>query len=369
VTEREATHNDVLMDVLESGARKTATPGAVFGLTRGVGDAFFTRDGAVGTLDARGERPATLASIYDLASLTKILAGALLAAEAINQRKLALDEMPWPKWEGVKVQHVLAHTSGLPAWNPLFEAAGGRPPSKQTRAAVFDAALKTQLISEPGRLVVYSDIGFIALTALIEARLGARVDEIFDTVAKREWGVSDMGYVPLDTVAHHPRREAVGVGGLCAHRKQHVWGVVHDMNCYAMAGVSLHAGLFGRVCDVSQAAYRFLCAVTQPREPFELILRAFARHDGPRPLAFDRVSLGGTTGAALSPASFGHLGFTGTSLWVDPDAKQTYVLLANRLVFGADREVMKHLRIRFHEAAAKVLHKDTVLKIRHANRQ
>jgi CubicO group peptidase (beta-lactamase class C family) len=342
------------MAILESGARQTVTPGAVFGLTRGEGEKLVTQDGAVGTLDARGKRPVTLASIYDLASLTKILAGALLVAEAIDQNKLVLDETPWPKWEGVKVQHMLMHTSGLPAWKPLFEAAGGQHPSKRTRAAVLEAALKVGLQSEPGRLLVYSDVGFIALTALIEQRLNARVDEIFDSVAKRVWGSHSIAYVPLDKIPHHPELDDVAVGGWCEHRKHHVWGVVHDMNCYAMAGVSLHAGLFGAACDVSQAAYRYMCAVTQPREPFDLILKHFALHGGPRGLVFDRVSMGGTTGTALSLASFGHLGFTGTSLWIDPDAKRTYVLLANRLVYGNDRNAMRLLRARFHEAAAKI---------------
>ncbi len=237
---------------------------------------------------------------YDLASLTKILCTAYLTHQAVVEGRLAVDETPWSQWPGVSVRHVLDHNAGLPAW---------------VRVHSFDDLKQIKLVSRPGEKRVYSDIGFMALGQLLEQRMGQKLDALFPPTQNQ------------DRLAGR----SLGVGWPHFHGPV----AVDDENCRDLGGVAGHAGLFGTLGAVkSQAQY-------------------FLEHLDKQALGFDKPTPGGSTGEVLSAKAVGHLGFTGTSLWLDPETRSIYILLTR--VLGRDnatRDRLKKLRREFHQQAA-----------------
>ena len=300
-------------------------------------------------------RPVTTQTRYDLASLTKIFSTTLLTAHAVSIGKLDLDETPWPQWTGVTVAHILRHQSGLPAWKPFFEevahSADAATPAGKT--SILQAVLRTHCEAEPGSQTTYSDLGFIALGALLEERLGMALDDSFNAISRSFYGAPGMRYVSLWRDGFHPNYGDCAPTEACPWRKRVVQGQVHDDNAFGMGGVAGHAGLFGTLNDVAEASLQLLHNISYPTTELARILATFAGAEGARGLGFDRPSPGGTTGQALSPAAFGHLGFTGTSVWMDPASEGSggaiYVLLTNRVHPKRDNPGIRDLRIAFHE--------------------
>lgn len=345
---------DALRALLEESVSDGAFPGAVAHVERLGGPSLTLAVGRRGAPPV--DSPVDARTIYDLASLTKMLATTWLAARAVHAGLLALDEQPFSSWPGVTVAHVLAHRAGLPAWLPLFEHARahralGLP---RGRDLVVQKARETTPECGPDERTLYSDVGFIALGALLEERLGRPLDQAFDEIARpligndvRYWPIFDDGYAtPLARVAPTER---------CKLRARVVHGQVHDENCYAMGGVAGHAGLFGTVEGTAGLARALLSALVDTSVGEGEVLRRFARQAGERPLGFDRVTDGGSTGGALSSSAVGHLGFTGTSVWLDPEqpgGPALFVLLSNRVHPTRENARIKDVRPRFHRAAA-----------------
>jgi serine-type D-Ala-D-Ala carboxypeptidase len=299
-------------------------------------------------------------TVFDLASLTKVLSTTLLCAHAIEVGLLALDEAPWRAWPGVSVKNALLHDGGLLWWAPFHERVPGPVVGLPAGArALLAKVLAAPPTAPPGQQTVYSDLGFIALGALLEERLGDRLDVLFDAAAKDAYGPTGLRYVPLFDEGYHPALPDVAATSLCPWRGRVMQGQVNDDNAFAMGGVAGHAGLFGTARDVEAAARFFLAEARRPRSEGESVLGGFARYDGPRRLGFDRPTEGGTTGGAIGERGFGHLGFTGTSLWLDPDGPgdegAVYVLLTNRVCESRQSEGIKKLRPAFHRAARRFL--------------
>jgi CubicO group peptidase (beta-lactamase class C family) len=288
-------------------------------------------------------------TLFDLASLTKVLSTTLICAEAMLLGKIALDETPFPAWPTVTVRHLLQHTSGLPAWRNFY-----RP--HISRDDVFKAVLQTPLEHAPGAVTVYSDLGFIALGHLLESRLKERQDFIFNDLARRYYQTTSLAYRPMESGLD---AASVAATGCCPFRRRQLKGEVNDLNAFAQEGVSAHAGLFGTLNDVKKAAHFFLAALKQRETPLQKIIAHFAVAPGKRGLGFDRAEKAGTTDGALSPLCFGHLGFTGTSLWIDPLAARGqgafFVLLTNHLEMGLRKKELQQLRRDYHRASAQWL--------------
>ncbi len=296
-------------------------------------------------------------TVFDLASLTKVLSTTLLCAHAVAEGALALDEQPWPSWPGVTVRNALLHDGGLLWWAPLHERVSsfdvGLPAGSRK---VIDEVLRTPLARPPGAETVYSDLGFIALGALLEERLGQRLDRAFYDVARRSYGETGLCYVPLYEEGFHPALPHVAATSYCEWRARVVQAQVNDDNAFAMGGIAGHAGLFGTAEGVEAAARFHLAAHNgSSTTPLASALRAFSSWDGARRLGYDRPTEGGTTGGAVSERGFGHLGFTGTSLWLDPEGPgeggALYVLLTNRVCESRENQAIKQLRPAFHRAA------------------
>jgi CubicO group peptidase (beta-lactamase class C family) len=340
-------HDDVegvLAQIVEDGV----VPGVAASVVSRGG---FRRRFCAGTLTCEpGAFAVDERTVFDLASVTKLLCTTALVARAVDEGVIALHEAPWPGWPGVTVAHALRHDGGLRAHDAFFDVVRARGVAELAvaRDVVVDAVLATPPVDRPGSRTLYSDLGFIALGALIEERRGRPLDEQLVDVVPPGSGLS---FVRLASRGYHEALPRVAPTERCAWRRRVVHGQVHDENAYAMGGVAGHAGLFGSLADVEAAALAMLEALLG-----DTTLARFAREPGARGLGFDRPTEGGSTGEALSSSSVGHLGFTGTSVWLDPacDGGAVFVLLSNSVHLGRGDVVARSrtLRRAFHRAAA-----------------
>ncbi len=299
--------------------------------------------------DCGGDAACTPASLFDLASLTKLATTALVLS-FVRERLMTLDtplrELV-PDFRGgakdqVTLAQVLTHTAGLLWWLPLYEEA------HSVEEAAWRAA-QEPLAREPGAFV-YSDLGYIMLTQGL-ANVG---DAPFaDLIRERVLGPVDAetaGFLPdaADRCVATERYD-----GPDAYRRRRLHGEVHDENAHAMGGISGHAGLFGTAADVLAIARVFRDGAVIGNDLAELARREHARGDNVRRglgLAL-RAPDGPMIGRYMSDRTFGHTGFTGTSVWSDPATGTTIVLLTNRVYFGRESdEAMYRFRIAVHEA-------------------
>lgn len=288
---------------------------------------------------------------YDLASVTKVLAGATVAAALAQDGRLRLDDPV--ELDGlddrVTARHLLQHTSGLPAWAPLYEAAPSAWGTEEARRAVLAAARRPS-VTPPGAVEVYSDLGFLALLELLERKGGAPLDALFQRHVTGPLGLRDLRFGGWPQAAATER---------CPVRGVVVEGTVHDLNCAAMGGISTHAGLFGTARAVAALGQAILDALTGDRTPLAAdALRAFASASGPgsHRLGFDGISEGYTsTGRHFPPDTVGHLGYTGTSFWIVPSRRAVVVLLTNRVHPVVDPVAIREVRPRVHDAVAAAL--------------
>lgn len=326
-------------------------PGAV--AECGTATAVLWRE-AVGTLTYEtSASPVTLDTRYDLASLTKVLATTLFAAQAVDRGLLSLDapvEQSVPEWRapdrhGVTIADLLSHASGLDAYAPLYRACRG--------TGAFVAAICRQPLAYPVRTGSrYSDLGFILLGTLLERVRDRGLDEQFADVA-HGLGVSEaIGFRP-DSRHGSPiaptEYDAVWRGRLLA-------GEVHDENAWALGGVAGHAGLFGTAEAVGVFA-RHLLQILRGRSGLisQSTLQTFLarREEVPgssRALGWDTMLPTSSCGRAMSHSAVGHTGFTGTSLWIDPVLDRYAVLLTNRVHPTREGERIQALRQAFHDA-------------------
>ena len=296
-----------------------------------------------------GAAAVTLDTIFDLASLTKVIATTSMVMRAITARRLTLDMRVADlvdEWRGadrepVEVHHLLSHSSGLPAHARLWNEAAGR---EAYRAAI--CALPLERVA--GSASVYSDPGFILLGLLLEDILGVTLDSLIDQLrpaVKGDWGYRP----PPEWVSRTAPTE------LDAWRGRILQAEVHDENAAAIGGVAGHAGLFGTVTAVGAFARLVLEAFKEDTLlGTPVLMRRFAsRVDIPnssRALGWDTMLPTSSCGTLMSPTAIGHTGFTGTSLWIDHERDVYVVLLTNRVHPTRQNEALVALRPRVHDA-------------------
>jgi len=295
--------------------------------------------------------PARLDTVYDLASLTKVVATASVAMRALEQGTIGLEDTVRghaPAWVaadrgGVTLRDLLTHASGLPAWAPLYRTHHG--------AEAFERAIcATPLEYPPRTRSIYSDLGFMLLGFILED-FGAPLSLQFDTLRAQIGGIQDLQFHPpaLWLPRTAPTRQDEWRGRLLV-------GEVDDDNAWALGGVAGHAGLFGTAASVGECARHLLQILEGRRGVFqEQTLRTFVtrRTDVPgssRAPGWDTMLPTSSCGTRMSPRAFGHVGFTGTSLWIDPDAAIYVVLLTNRVHPTPDNDAIKQVRPALHDA-------------------
>ena len=291
-------------------------------------------------------------SVFDLASLTKVLATTPLIMQRVERGGLGLDDPVstrvslWRDEHGgapVTIRDLLAHCSGLPAHLPFYREFKGR--------AAFEGAIcSTPLAYPPRSKSIYSDLGFMLLGFILED-VGALLSLQFDTLRQQMGGIQDLQFQPpvLWRTRTAPTRRDEWRGRLLV-------GEVDDDNAWALGGVAGHAGLFGTVQAVGECARHLLQILEGRQGAFqEQTLRTFIsrRPDVPgssRALGWDTMLPTSSCGTRLSPQAFGHVGFTGTSLWIDPDAAIYVVLLTNRVHPTSDNDAITQIRPALHDA-------------------
>ena len=278
--------------------------------------------------------PASLHTVYDLASLTKVVCTTTLAMQACDRRLIDPEERLsryFPEFqEGQKQQvalkHLLTHSSGLPAHVPLYAHAGGKED-------ILRRIVETPLEYEPGSRSLYSDLGFILLGAVVERACGDSLDKLAQEQIFRPLGMHR-------TCFHPPSdwRPRIAPTEMDPWRKRLLRGEVHDENACAMGGVAAHAGLFGTTADLAVFCQALLNGGVYnhrrivKRTTLETFTRRQARPAATsRALGWDTPSPDSSAGSRLSPQSYGHTGFTGTSLWIDPRRRLFIAFLTNRV--------------------------------------
>jgi serine-type D-Ala-D-Ala carboxypeptidase len=299
----------------------------------------------------------TTASIIDLASLTKAVATTTMAM-ILYERGLLDLEMPiasvLPDFAGddarrreVSYRMLLAHSSGLPAYEKLFLRA-------HTRDELLAAALSTPLAADPGSKAAYSDIGFILLGVALEHVAGETLDRLCQREIFGPLGMAHTAFRPplnwWSSILPTANDEAF--------RCRVIQGEVQDENASVMGGVAGHAGLFGTAQDLAVFASVMLQGggPILRRETLALFTRREATPAGTsRTLGWDTPSSPSQSGKYFSAASFGHLGYTGTSLWIDPERQLSVTLLTNRTWPDCSSQAIKQVRPEFHDAVIEAL--------------
>jgi serine-type D-Ala-D-Ala carboxypeptidase len=298
---------------------------------------------------------------FDLASLTKVVATTTVVMELLDTGALRLDEPLtgcFPEWQGadrasVSVQDLLEHSSGLPA--RLIET----PPG--TRREFEHEICTMPLEYEPRARALYSDLGFILLGMLAADRAGQSLAAAFDSVRRRlatvDAAVADISFRLVRPMKLHaaptvPMEEDLRRGRLLI-------GDVHDSYAAALGGVAGHAGLFATAAGIAgfaRAALRAARGDTGVPHPFspsrvlQFVSRSTTVPGSSRALGWDTMLPTSSCGTHMSPTAFGHVGFTGTSLWIDPPRDRYFVLLTNRACEGGTVQQMREVRRTFHDA-------------------
>lgn len=327
-------------------------PSAVY-LVAEKGEAVFSD--ALGSAVAESETIAAgMDTIYDAASLTKVLVTGLLSAKLLEEKKLQLadhvskyfTQFDSAEKGRITVGQLLTHTSGFAAWKPFYLLAGDAAYAEK-KESVTGLIASEPLINAPDAKAVYSDLNFLILGFLLEKIYGERLDVIAENEIFRPLGLQKTFFNPPPALKgeiaasergnEYEKQTCIERGYDTRKnrwREGVIWGEAHDGNAYFMDGVAGHAGLFSTAHEILKIARQFLPGWTKLLKPETC--RMFQTNFTPglneaRSLSFELAATeGSTAGEALSKDSFGHLGFTGTSLWIEPATERIFILLTNR---------------------------------------
>jgi serine-type D-Ala-D-Ala carboxypeptidase len=353
--------------VLEQAVHDRVFPGCAFAvISPGEREPFPDFVQAVGRFTYEPGSPRVEpGTVFDLASLTKVLATTMAVMQLYDRQQLALDApiMEWlPEFatadptdtrrSRVTLRMLLDHSSGLPGYARLFESA-------HSRSAIVEACIRQPLTADPGTRAEYSDIGFILLGHLIERLTGERLE----SYCRREI------FEPLDmsTTRYCPGQEMRALIPPTeddrSFRHRIIQGEVHDENASVMDGIAGHAGLFSNAVDPLRVARCMLSSGATPSGVQLLSAQAVSlfteRSEAPpgtsRALGWDTPSTPSSSGRFFSQRSIGHLGYTGTSLWIDLDAGIAVTLLTNRTWPNRSNQAIRELRPRFHDTLRREL--------------
>ena len=362
---------------LDKAIEKQEIPGAVVLARMPREEEVLEYSWVRGLAAARPERlPMRRDTIFDLASLTKPIATTTAIMMLIEEGSISLDDpvaKTLPSFadrgkEEVTIRHLLTHSAGLKPWREFHELliqkerkTGERLiGTKEGRDWIMDRILRGGLVHEPGAAAVYGDLDFIVLAAIVEEVSKQPFDEFCESRIFTRLGLIDTRFFPIPVdgsqAAPDALRRRVAATENCAWRERIVWGEVHDPNASAMGGVAGHAGLFSTADDVMRFGQLFVDAYhgRNPSLPPERVREFCEKQHIPEEsdwaLGWDTPTKGSSSsGMHFSEKSVGHLGFTGTSLWIDLERELIIVMLTNRI-----HQVVKRsrfdLRPKIHDA-------------------
>lgn len=343
-------------DLMTRAVAENVFPGGVLLVSKDDSVLFFHPYGKASVFSGRAM---TNETVFDLASLTKPLATTLAVMKLIETGHLDLNqaiESYLPCLEktdkgAIEIQHLLYHNSGMPDYRPYFRTLAGLP------FEVREARLRKLLIQEPlesrvGDQVRYSDPGFMLLRWIVEEVSQMRLDRFVIEKIYKPLGLSDLFFIDQ---AIGPSKKRFAATEKCPWRNQVMDGAVHDDNAYVIGGIAGHAGLFGTAGDLHRLINELLWTYHgRPSAVFQqLLLQKFFKplYSKERTLGFDTPSIkGSSAGRYFSRKSVGHLGFTGTSFWMDLERRVIVILLTNRVHPSRNNDLIKAFRPRLHDA-------------------
>jgi serine-type D-Ala-D-Ala carboxypeptidase len=371
---------DPIAEKMQEGVDEGVFPGGVLLVSyqgQVVHHAAYGQASLIGQPD-----PVSCDTFYDLASLTKPLAAATAAALLVADGRIHLKdtlgrfvpELQQTNLREASLRHLLNHCSGLPDWRPFYAqiVPDGRRLREMSlsvrRTAMYDAIHRELLIEAVGARSVYSDLGFILLGEILERVSGKDWSALCHSEIFPRLGLKNLFYMS----------EAGPTGGVSvagrsfAATEQDEWrgrllrGEVHDENAAVMGGVSSHAGLFGTAQAVFEAARVWLSAVLGEASPLsphwakEFVRRQEIAQGSSWALGWDTPSSGAngepsSSGRLFSSSSFGHLGYSGTSVWVDPERQLIVVLLTNRVHPTRKNTCIRSFRPALHDAVVQAV--------------
>ncbi|GAB1341062.1 hypothetical protein MASR1M101_01890 [Gemmatimonas sp.] len=321
---------DSVRAVLDRAVREGAFPGgyAVVGTRRGI-----VAEYGAGRLDSADATTPTSRTVWDLASLTKVIGTTSAVLQLVGSGRVALDSPAvryLPEWrvagaERVTVRHLLSHNAGLPAWRALYK-------ESDTPEEALQLILATPLDTVPGVRFLYSDMGFILLGRIVERVSGVPLAEYGPREVFGPAGMSETRYLPPASW-----RDRTAPTEQDPWRQRKLRGEVHDENAARLGGVAGHAGLFSTARDLARFARLYLNGGTidGTRVFDSATVAVFTRVQDSsvsrRALGWETPTGRNSAGTKLSPLAFGHTGFTGTSIWMDPAQDLFVVLLTNRV--------------------------------------
>lgn len=341
----------IAVRALLSGAiRDRATPAVAIEVGRRAGPAWLE---SFGRLEYEPDAPACEPdTVFDLASLTKVIATTSIAARAVSDGRITLEEPVRdivPGWRGadrstVTIRHLLDHSSGLPA-HELFWKRLAKP------AEIEEAICHLPLEQPPGESAVYSDVGFMLLGVVLERALGRTLEALFEPI-RAQLGHTIL-FRPPDSM-----RSLIAPTEFDGWRGRLLLGEVHDENAAFLGGVAAHAGLFGTVRAVGTFARLVLSTVERPTvlgtpEALRQFVTRSAVAGSSRALGWDTMLPTSSCGTRLSAHAIGHTAFTGPSLWIDPALDLYVALVANRVNPSRTNNRWQPLRPRIHDAVVE----------------
>ncbi len=308
----------------------------------------------------------TAAMMYDMASVTKVVVTTTSVMKLVEQDRLGLDmpvvrylpewaagakSDPDPTWRArVTVRNLMLHDGGLPAHRDFYKQAKGHD-------AMIAAVMAEPLIREPGKQVEYSDLGLILVGEIIQRLTGMPLDKFAKEEILNPLGMADTMFNPPKSL-----RDRIAPTELDTDfRKRLVWGEVHDENAWAMGGVAGHAGLFSTAGDIAKFAQMLLNGGIYAhrrllsRATIQTFTARQAIGDSARAIGWDVPTQPSSAGHFFSDKSFGHTGFTGTSIWIDPERDLFVILLTNRVNPTRANEKIRQVRPALHDAVFQAL--------------
>jgi CubicO group peptidase (beta-lactamase class C family) len=357
-----AQQDDVFMQafaILQSAIDQHAFPAASVAITQ---QGKLVALKGLGRFTYEAESPAaTPATVFDLASVSKVIATTSMAmilyehgrldlgtpVAAIVPEFTATNPSNDARRREVTIQNLLAHSSGLPAYEKLFLKA-------RTKQELVYAALNTPLIAAPGTRAEYSDIGFMILGLALERIAHETIDQLCQREVFAALGMSHTTFNP----PHQWWLSIPPTANEQSFRKRVIQGEVNDDNAAVLGGIAGHAGAFSAAEDMAifgNVMLRGGRPLVRPETLARFTLRQSSPEGTSRALGWDTPSSPSQSGKYFSARSFGHLGYTGTSLWIDPDRDLSVTLLTNRTWPDSGNQAIRQIRPHFHDAVMEAL--------------
>ncbi len=359
-----------IRDLLDEAIAKGIAPGMALAFGRSDRSLFHYSTGAA--MLTPHETPLHSGSLFDLASLTKVLATTLIIMRLYERNILDIDStltQLHPDYSGsecaeLSLRQLLAHCSGLPATEQFYrDQLPDTPDPEERHREILARIRKTRLVYLPNTETKYSDLGPILLGDLLEHLSQQRLDHVFASEVGAPLKLEDAFFVHLQTplpLAQHPLKTFVATEN-CPWRQRVICGQVHDENAYLLGGVAGHAGLFASLQAVEKIAQTLLLAAAGQSDYLSsktidyFTQRQDVLPSSSRVLGWDTPSENSSCGQYFSAKSFGHTGFTGTSLWIDLEQNSYIALLANRIHPNRNNRTFLSFRPQLHDQVVNAM--------------